>query len=278
MKWPTLPAILLLLLPLLHPNVLAEDSVNEAETYTVVDGITLKIIGKQLRNGTIVILIKNTQLIDIYGFAIGPDSAIIQKARAPPGWHELPGDVTSFFMTDNNPIKFGKLSIFRLKIISVHSPISFHWVASGKDGTQLDGGSLEIKNKYSNLESKSSARCKGSATCFTGFVTHIVDGDTIDVNTVRIRLALVNTPERGDRGYAEATKFTATLCPVGSTVLVDEDDGQTQGSYDRMIGKVFCGNKVLNEELLKAGLAVMYTNFCAVSEFSSEGWAQRYGC
>lgn len=39
--------------------------------------------------------------------------------------------------------------------------------------------------------------CKGSADCFRGVVTEIVDGDRIDVNNVRIRLSMVNTPERG---------------------------------------------------------------------------------
>jgi endonuclease YncB( thermonuclease family) len=38
--------------------------------------------------------------------------------------------------------------------------------------------------------------CAGNAACFTGPVTKIVDGDTLDVNDMRIRLALVNTPEK----------------------------------------------------------------------------------
>lgn len=44
----------------------------------------------------------------------------------------------------------------------------------------------------------SSNECQGQADCFTGIVTDIVDGDTLDVNNVRIRLSLVNTPERGN--------------------------------------------------------------------------------
>lgn len=43
--------------------------------------------------------------------------------------------------------------------------------------------------------------CKGSADCFRGIVTEIVDGDTIDVNNVRVRLTMVNTPETGEPGY-----------------------------------------------------------------------------
>jgi len=33
-------------------------------------------------------------------------------------------------------------------------------------------------------------QCKGSADCFRGIVTEIVDGDTIDVDNVRIRLSM----------------------------------------------------------------------------------------
>jgi len=44
-------------------------------------------------------------------------------------------------------------------------------------------------------------KCKGSADCFRGIVTEIVDGDTIDVNNVRVRLGMVNTPEIGEPGY-----------------------------------------------------------------------------
>jgi micrococcal nuclease len=120
--------------------------------------------------------------------------------------------------------------------------------------------------------------CTGSARCFTGKVTRIVDGDTIDVNDIRIRLALVNTPEQGQPLYRDARQFTASLCPVGSTVLVDEDDGQTEGSFNRMIGKVFCGDRVLNAQLLEAGLGEILQRFCSESEFSSEEWAHKYGC
>lgn len=122
------------------------------------------------------------------------------------------------------------------------------------------------------------AKCSGSASCFAGTVTHIVDGDTIDIGEMRIRLALVNTPERGNEGYSSATDFTSLACPVGSKAIIDEDDGQLEGSFGRMIGKVTCGDKVLNAELLTAGFAQVLTEFCAESEFAEEDWADNYGC
>lgn len=83
-----------------------------------------------------------------------------------------------------------------------------------------------------------------------------------------MRLSLVNTPERGDVGYSEATAFTSAACPVGSTTLADEDDRQTSGSYGRMVAKIYCSGKMLNEELLRAGQAEIYLQYCNKSEFA----------
>jgi hypothetical protein len=120
------------------------------------------------------------------------------------------------------------------------------------------------------------SECAGSADCFTGIVTRVTDGDTLRVDNIPIRLSLVNTPERGDAGYSEAAAFTAAVCPVGSAARVDEDDGQTGGSFGRTVAKVYCGGKILNEELLLAGHAEIYSQFCGVSEFARESWAARY--
>lgn len=125
-----------------------------------------------------------------------------------------------------------------------------------------------------------SSECQGQADCLSGIVTEIVDGDTLDVNNVRIRLTLVNTPERGESGYQEAKVFIESMCPVGSKALVDEDDGQKEGSFDRVIGLVYCGNEklLLNEHLLNEGHAQVSGDFCSVSEFSEEGWVKEFGC
>ncbi|HXV45267.1 MAG TPA: thermonuclease family protein [Nitrososphaera sp.] len=121
--------------------------------------------------------------------------------------------------------------------------------------------------------------CKGSADCITGTVTRVVDGDTLDIDNIRIRLALVNTPEIDEAGYEESKQFTSDLCPVGSHAVADEDDGQTEGSFGRMLAKVTCeGGKVLNEELLEADMAEIFTDFCARSEFGDEDWAELHGC
>src|SRR5437667_11253104 len=115
-------------------------------------------------------------------------------------------------------------------------------------------------------------QCRGTAACFTDTVTYIVDGDTLDVGSTRIRLTLVNSPEVGQPGYSEAKEFTNQTCPVGTQAFVDEDDGQTSGSYGRMVALVFCQGTNLNAELLRTGNAVLVPDFCAASESARHAW------
>lgn len=111
-----------------------------------------------------------------------------------------------------------------------------------------------------------------------GTVTKIIDGDTLDTGNIRIRLSLTNTPETDEAGYQNAKDFTSSLCPVGSKVLIDQDDVQLTDVYGRMLAKVTCGDKVLNSELLYEGHANIMTEYCDESQYSGETWAQDHGC
>ena len=107
----------------------------------------------------------------------------------------------------------------------------------------------------------------------SGPVTYVVDGDTLDVNDIRIRLSLVNTPEVGEAGFVPAKEFVENLC-LDKNGQVDIDDGQRQGSFGREIGVVYCDGINLNSELMKKGYALISAEFCEVSEFSAEPWAK----
>jgi len=120
--------------------------------------------------------------------------------------------------------------------------------------------------------------CSGNATCFTGQVTSVIDGDTLVVKDIHVRFALASAPELSEKGGIEAKYFIESLCPIGSTAFVDEDDGQTQGSYDRILAVIYCNGTNLNEAVLDKGHAVIDKEFCKVSEFSNEAWAQNHGC
>lgn len=120
--------------------------------------------------------------------------------------------------------------------------------------------------------------CKGSSRCFEGEITDVYDGDTVYVAGSAIRLALTNAPELDEPHGLEAKEFAIEVCPIGSVATVDEDDGQTQGSFGRIVAVVYCSGVNLNEKILEADLASIDTRFCDVSEFANETWAQSYGC
>ena len=111
---------------------------------------------------------------------------------------------------------------------------------------------------------------------FEGIVNYIVDGDTLDINDNRIRLSLVNTPERGQEGYMEAKKLVQNLC-LNKKGEVDIDDGQRRGDrYGREIGIVYCDGINVNKALVENNLAVIHSRYCEISEFSNDEWAKPY--
>lgn len=145
-------------------------------------------------------------------------------------------------------------------------------------------GDKETRIELNQLTKLRPSLCSGKAECFGGFVTKVIDGDTLDILNVetqqieRIRLSLVDTPEKGEAMFDTAKDFTSGFCPIDSYVLFDEDDGQTEGSFDRIIGKLYCEGKLLNEKLLEYDLAAIDTRFCNVSEYANESWTDSYGC
>ncbi len=120
--------------------------------------------------------------------------------------------------------------------------------------------------------------CLGDARCIKGQVTQVVDGDTIKVEGQLIQFALSSAPEMYDEAGAEAKDYLEKVCPVGSRVLVDEDDGQTKGSYGHIVALVKCNGLILNEAILAESHAFLSLEFCPVSEFSGSDWAKENGC
>jgi micrococcal nuclease len=91
------------------------------------------------------------------------------------------------------------------------------------------------------------------------FVRRAVDGDTLLLQDGRrVRLIGVDTPETKREGTPvqawgpEAHEFTARLVE-GRTVRL-EFDRERHDKYDRILAYVYADDKLLNEELLRAGL------------------------
>jgi micrococcal nuclease len=107
----------------------------------------------------------------------------------------------------------------------------------------------------------SSPTASGSFKSSSSRVARVVDGDTLKLvnHKESIRLIGVDTPETVKRNCPvqpwgpEATQFTKDFVAGGAIRL--EYDGDTRDKYGRILAYVWVGDRMLNEELLRAGLA-----------------------
>ncbi len=100
-------------------------------------------------------------------------------------------------------------------------------------------------------------RCRRAPTASA----RVVDGDTFIVAEPRERVRLIgaDTPETVKPHWPvepwgpEATAFTKEFLSGGKVRL--EFDSQRRDKYGRILAYVWVGNRLLNEELIRAGLA-----------------------
>jgi micrococcal nuclease len=97
----------------------------------------------------------------------------------------------------------------------------------------------------------------GAASGETGDVVAVIDGDTIDVmlngQRVRVRYIGVNTPERNEACYSQATAANAALVQ-GKTVTLVKDRSETD-SFGRLLRYIYVGDVFVNAQLVAQGYA-----------------------
>jgi micrococcal nuclease len=99
-------------------------------------------------------------------------------------------------------------------------------------------------------------------------VQRVVDGDTLVLaNQARVRLIGVDTPETKHPDLPvepfgpEAAEFTRRfVADAGGSVRL-EFDRERVDRYDRFLAYVWAGDRMLNEELVRAGLATAATQY-----------------
>ncbi len=97
---------------------------------------------------------------------------------------------------------------------------------------------------------------------WSGKVVGVADGDTItvlrDKEQVRIRLYGVDCPERYQPFSKKAKQFTSEMV-FGKVVEVEPVDIDR---YNRLVALVTVFKRLVNEELINAGFAWVYTRYC----------------
>lgn len=74
-------------------------------------------------------------------------------------------------------------------------------------------------------------KASGQSTILSGIVTHVRDGDTIEVDGIAIRLAALNCPENKTQKGRYATKVAQQF--KGSKMICELTGAKT---YDRLVG------------------------------------------
>ena len=119
-----------------------------------------------------------------------------------------------------------------------------------------------------------------AAGSVTGRVVGITDGDTlravVDGVETRIRLAEIDTPERGQPWGTKAKDALAALAfgKMIRIVVVDVD------RYGRTVAKLYVGRRYINAEMVRAGNAWVYRKYSrdpALLDMEAEARAARRG-
>ncbi len=85
-------------------------------------------------------------------------------------------------------------------------------------------------------------------------VDKVIDGDTVVVNGTSVRLLGINTPERGEKYYAEAKNYTEDLV-LNKTLKIER---KGKDLYDRDLAYLFYGRENINLALVEEGYANFY--------------------
>ena len=108
------------------------------------------------------------------------------------------------------------------------------------------------------------------AWAWTGRVVDVVTGETITVlkngENVEVLLYGIDCPEEGQPFSSQAKQFTYEMVS-GRVVEVHRMDTDKHG---RTVALVSVDKSLLNEELVKAGLAWVYSRYC--HELMCESW------
>ena len=98
-------------------------------------------------------------------------------------------------------------------------------------------------------------------TTFTGLVVRVMDGDTLEMldqgHALRIRLAYIDAPEKGQPFAEKSRQKLAQLC-AGRTAIAAKVDTDR---YGRTVADVHCQSHHANEELVQEGLAWVYRKY-----------------
>jgi len=127
-------------------------------------------------------------------------------------------------------------------------------VAAHSGGLNKKGCHAGAQPYHCHRTQEAAPSASSDQTVLTGKVTHVRDGDTIEVNGIAIRLSALDCPERGTQKGDNATRVAQQF--LGSQATCELTGAKT---YDRLVG--YC--EVNGEDF---GAYMMNNSSCKVWE------------
>ena len=123
------------------------------------------------------------------------------------------------------------------------------------------GCGAEVESKDPNLigsePASSSEHALVCTDCQLVDVTKVIDGDTLDTSVGRVRFFGIDTPEKGELCFEEATNFTRIA--AGDKVRLETGPRRTD-SYGRRLAYVYdSSGDSIDAQLISGGFAVAWT-------------------
>lgn len=98
-------------------------------------------------------------------------------------------------------------------------------------------------------------------------VERVIDGDTfVLVNGDKVRMIGINTPEKGDYFYDEATEQLKEFIKGKTVTLISDPFSSDKDRYGRLLRFVFINGTDINLKMIESGFAEYYDKF----KFSKE--------
>lgn len=112
-----------------------------------------------------------------------------------------------------------------------------------------------------------------AGTAQAATVTRIIDGDTVDTTTGRVRVACIDAPELNQGAYGkQATEALQRLLPVGTSVTLKQ---QGTDRYGRTVAELYRANTNVGLALVGQGKAFVYWQYAAGCDRSLYGASER---
>ena len=163
---------------------------------------------------------------------------------------------------------FLKFMLPLILLVIIPGYLSLPWTAFTLSHDSRPAAKLHVPQ---NSKKTGTVHAKFDPEVYDWFVVHVTDGDTLVVKQELayyparkeiIRMLNINTPERGENLYKEATEALKEFVKGGDVTLEYKEQGkETRGVYGRLLAYVLVDGRNINIEMVRLGFSTYWTKY-----------------